>query len=257
MIQLKMTVPRLASISLALLMWVSSASDLLAQSNQTIQQLFVDGIALQSKGNYAQALKVWNEVIQKAPGEPAAYVNRGITRYGMNDLTGALKDFSEAIIKKRDYADAYFNRAVILSDLGDYQAAVADYQQYLTLNPNAPDSELARNKLNTLRQRERVATQPLLPERPSSPSSGAVSLGKISGYDATTDDTLLGLKVSVEKKLLQTSAAIYKKAQNFVVQMKRGTTIDQALKRSGLDRQSMIRLTWRGAAWRTYRVLIR
>jgi len=39
--------------------------------------------------------------------------------------------------------------------------------------------------------------------------------------------------------------------------MKRGATIDQALKRSGLGKQSMLRLAWRGAAWRTYKVFIR
>ncbi len=80
---------------------------------------------------------------------------------------------------------------------------------------------------------------------------------RCSGYNATTDDVLLGLKVSVDKKLISRRANLYSRTQNFVVQMRRGINLNQALKNTGLDYQSMRRLAWRGAAWRTYKIVIK
>jgi hypothetical protein len=84
-----------------------------------------------------------------------------------------------------------------------------------------------------------------------------VPLGKISGYDATTDDLLLGLKRSLQRELVPTNTPLNRQVPNFIALVRRGATIDQALKRSGLGRQSLIRLTWRGAAYRTYGIDIR
>ncbi len=320
-------------LSLISLMWLSvppiQAS---AQTASSVQQLFKDGYAQQNKGNYTKALQIWNQVIQKNPDEPAAYVNRGITRYLMRDLKGAAGDLSEAIQRKDNYANAYFNRAVVLSDLKEYDAAVVDYQKYLELAPNAPDSVQARNMLESLRKRiaarpsaptTTIASRPIAPSQPPAPprepapvtpeasrprpaalpqaavtpppevppligslgrpidtpvtaeptatnpapprplppspprTGTGVSVGRISGYDATTDDLLLGLRLGVERKVLSPRASVYKRTQNFVVRMKQGSTVDDALAATGLDRQAFIRLAWRGAAWRTYKIYIK
>ncbi|WP_164928807.1 tetratricopeptide repeat protein [Gloeobacter violaceus] len=324
----------LLGAGLASLVWISGpAGPVGSQTN--LQQLFKDAYAQQNKGNYTKALKIWNEVLQRSPDEPAAYVNRGITRYLMRDLRGAADDFGLAIDRKADYANAYFNRAVVYNDLKEFNRAVDDYGRYLELAPNAPDAPQARAMLDAARRRaaapsaaRRQATvSPPAPPQPSDPTSrsptgpttlastgaqadprpvrpplaasppvpvdepaaappatamplvsasrptelpavapspspvaarpGAVAVGKISGYDATTDDVLLGLRLSVERKVLSREAAVYGQTQNFVVRMERGSTVDEALKSTGLDRQALIRLAWRGAAWRTYKIYIK
>ncbi|MBW4696376.1 MAG: hypothetical protein KME03_00505 [Aphanocapsa lilacina HA4352-LM1] len=327
----------LLSAGLASLVWISGPADPVG-SQTNLQQLFKDAYAQQNKGNYTKALKIWNEVLQRSPDEPAAYVNRGITRYLMRDLRGAADDFGLAIDRKADYANAYFNRAVVYNDLKEFNRAVDDYGRYLELVPNAPDAPQARAMLDAARRAaapsaaRRQATgspparpQPSDPTRqppgdPATPAStgvqaeatssarpgplpvapsppvpveepvpppatamplvsasrptelpavapspspiaaarpGAVAVGKISGYDATTDDVLLGLRLSVERKVLSREAAVYGQTQNFVVRMKRGSTVDEALESTGLDRQALIRLAWRGAAWRTYKIYIK
>ncbi|AGY57092.1 tetratricopeptide repeat protein [Gloeobacter kilaueensis] len=323
------------SLSLAALAWTVPIGSLRAETN--VKQLFKDAYTQQNKGNYTKALRIWNEVVRRNPTEPAAYVNRGITRYLMRDLRGAADDFSQAISFKDDYADAYFDRAAIYRDLKEYDLAIADYQRYLQLAPNAPDADQARELLSALRKRPGIRTassrpapppvqsrpSPVAPvSRPAAPSApppdrqpapetastaapapgpdaapplvspstpasttdpsppapvlrtapppvaslpssksraggSAVSVGRVSGYDATTDDILLGLRLGVERNVLSRDASVYKQAQNFVVRMKRGATVDQALEATGLDRQSFLRLAWRGAAWRTYKIYIK
>jgi tetratricopeptide (TPR) repeat protein len=325
------------SVAVALLTFAPT-SIALAQSSAASQKLFTDAFASQNKGNYSKALQLWNQLIQEDPSEPAAYVNRGITRYYLKDLRGAVDDLSAAIERKSDYTDAYYNRAAILSAMKDYQGALADYEKYLELAPPDVDRKQVQALIDNLRKRvgtttaanpgtartgmttaanttsttspsgttgstgttgsepaatmggaatgastnagtngastaamastgnasasesneSTVASTSFLPSAQTVQlPPGVYSLGKISGYDATTEDLLLGLKLTTSRKLLSPSDPIYKKAQNFVVLMKRGKTIDQALQGSGLDRQSLIRLTWRGAAWRTYKVYIR
>lgn len=290
-----------ASLGLALALSVFSPLGLaLAQAPSSTQQLFNDAFNQQNKGNYAKALSLWSKAIEQNPNEPAAYVNRGITRYYLKDLRGAVEDLSVAIGKKADYTDAYYNRGTIRDLLKDYAGALEDFEKYRELAPAEAKNAQLTATIEGLRKKV-AATMPTLPvattpppvpttpppttppvpttppptpppvatEPPVVPSTtfipttptqlppGVVSLGKISGYDATTEDLLLGLKLSVSRKLLKTSDLTYKYSQNFVTQMKRGATIDQALKRSGLGKQSMLRLAWRGAAWRTYKVFIR
>ncbi len=308
-----------ASLGLALVLSVFSPLGLaLAQApSSTQQQLFNDAFNQQNKGNYAKALSLWTKAIEQNPNEPAAYVNRGITRYYLKDLRGAVEDLTVAIGKKADYTDAYYNRATIRDLLKDYTGALEDFEKYRELAPAEAKNAQLTATIDGLRKKVAatpppttppvattpppttppvattpppttppvattpppktppvattpppttppVATDPpvtpsttFIPTTPTQLPPGVVSLGKISGYDATTEDLLLGLKLSVSRKLLSTSDLTYKYSQNFVTQMKRGATIDQALKRSGLGKQSMLRLAWRGAAWRTYKVFIR
>lgn len=278
-----------ASLGLALALSVFSPFGLvLAQAPSSTQQLFNDAFNQQNKGNYAKALSLWTQAIQKNPNEPAAYVNRGITRFYLKDLRGAVEDLGVAITKKPDYTDAYYNRGTIRDLLKDYPGALADFEKYRELAPAEAKSTQLTATIDGLRKKVAPASTapsaetpaptsppaetvpPLVAtDSPSAPSTtfipttptqlapGVVSLGKVSGYDATTEDLLLGLKLSVARKLLTTSDLTYKYSQNFVTQMKNGATIDQALKRSRLGKQSMLRLAWRGAAWRTYKVFIR
>ncbi len=289
------------SIGIAFVLSASAPQGLLLAQTPSLQQLFKEGYELQNKQNYPKALQTWDQILQQYPNEVAAYVNRALTRYYLNDLRGAVDDLSVAISKKADYVDAYYNRATILNSLKEYGPALADYDKYLSLAPQEADKTQVRKIADGLRKRlaeqapvasnptpvasnpTPAPTQPASNTAPATPPTaaptapnpsqppvsilpaattptelpeGVVSIGKISGYDATTEDLLLGLKLSVQRKLLTTSNPTYKQGQNFIVNMKRGSTVDQSLRKSGLAKQSMIRLAWRGAAWRTYKVFI-
>ncbi|AGY59867.1 hypothetical protein [Gloeobacter kilaueensis] len=300
-------------ISLAALLLTTYPSGLLLAQTPPLQQLFKDAYEQQNKKNYPKALQIWDQLLAQYPNEAAAYVNRALTRYFLNDLRGAVDDLSAAIARKDDYADAYYNRGAILNSLKEYEPALKDYEKYISLAPiDDPNLPQVRQTVAALRKKigpnqppvvasnppqtpppatstpaaqttnpppaaspappatagtpiassstpgEKLDPQRLLAtQAPTELPPGVYSLGKIAGYDATTDDLLLGVKLSVQRKLLKPSDAVYKQAQNLVVLMQRGATVDQATRRSGLGKQSMIRLAWRGAAYRTYKVFIK
>ncbi|UFP93321.1 tetratricopeptide repeat protein [Gloeobacter morelensis] len=309
---MKLSLP--LGIALAALLSASSPpSGLLAQS-APLQARFKEAYTLQQSKDYSRARQVWDQLLKEYPNEAAAYVNRALTRYYLNDPRGAVADLTLAIEKKADYADAYYNRAAILNALKDYEPALQDYEKYVTLVPKEQDTSQVSKIVEDLKKKVAVAppappptvaraaapdtppptasaaaeSKPAPPtpappppaapapataaetetatnaaaplEASSAPTElppGVYSLGRIAGYDATTEDLLLGLKLSVDRKLLKPTDTVYQQAQNLVVQMKRGATVDQAARRSGLGKQSMIRLAWRGAAWRSYRVFIK
>ncbi|MBW4699500.1 MAG: tetratricopeptide repeat protein [Aphanocapsa lilacina HA4352-LM1] len=303
---MKLSLP--LSIALAALLSASSPpSGLLAQS-APLQARFKEAYTLQQSKDYSRARQVWDQLLKEYPNEAAAYVNRALTRYYLNDPRGAVGDLTLAIEKKADYADAYYNRAAILNALKDYELALRDYEKYVTLAPKEQDTSQVSKIVEDLKKKVAVAppappptvaradapdtppptasaaaeSKPAPPAAPapataaetetatnssaapleasSAPTElppGVYSLGRIAGYDATTEDLLLGLKLSVDRKLLKPTDTVYQQAQNLVVQMRRGATVDQATRRSGLGKQSMIRLAWRGAAWRSYRVFIK
>jgi tetratricopeptide (TPR) repeat protein len=215
--------------------------------------------------------------ISKKPDYIDAYYNRGTIRELLKDYAGALEDFE----KYRELVPAEAKSAQLVAIIDGLRkkvtattppvtpttpvATTPTTSPVATVPPTTPSVPTTPPpKTLPVETTPPVATEPsvapsvpFIATAPTQLPPGVVSLGKISGYDATTEDLLLGLKLSVSRKLLTPSDLTYKYSQNFVAQMKKGATIDQALKRSGLGKQSMLRLAWRGAAWRTYKVFIR
>ncbi|MDD2772176.1 MAG: tetratricopeptide repeat protein [Elusimicrobiales bacterium] len=70
-----------------------------------------------------------------APKESRNYLNRGMARKALGDIKGALADFSSAIELEPGNPDAYVNRGNFYNERGDLKAAMTDYESAIRLDP--------------------------------------------------------------------------------------------------------------------------
>ena len=101
----------------------------------TVEDYFQFGLDNQQKGNYAAAIKDYDQAIILNPQYADAYNNRGNAKNNLGDYNAAVADYNEAIRLNPKYANAYNNRGNAKSNLGDHTAAVADYDESIRLNP--------------------------------------------------------------------------------------------------------------------------
>jgi tetratricopeptide (TPR) repeat protein len=99
------------------------------------------------------------------PEEAQSDFLNGLLRADLGQLDGALEAFSAAFGSAPDWADPIYNRAIIHARLGNREAAVADFQEYLNLQPNAPDAILVSQRIGQLQT------------PPAAPISGGTAFG--------------------------------------------------------------------------------
>ncbi len=80
--------------------------------------MYFEGNALLSKGQYDKAIEKYNEAIKSFPAD-YVYFNRGNANYKKGDMKNALLDYSITIKMKDSYAEAYFQRALVKNSTGD------------------------------------------------------------------------------------------------------------------------------------------
>ena len=98
-----------------------------------------EGVKLWEKGNFQEAISLYNEAIQIKPDLSWAYNNRGVAYNDLGNYQQAIADCNKAIELDPKYAGAYSNRGVAYDDLGNYQQAIADYNKAIELNPKDAD----------------------------------------------------------------------------------------------------------------------
>ncbi len=89
--------------------------------------------AYTSLGDYQQALKDLDKVIQYKPKYTQAYYIRAINYIRLGYYQRALMDFDSAIKYKSDFAEAYYFRSYAYTLLGDYQRALKDLDKVIEL----------------------------------------------------------------------------------------------------------------------------
>jgi tetratricopeptide (TPR) repeat protein len=108
------------------------------------------GIYYFEKGNYAEAEKNYNRVLQmKLPNKTAyskAYVGKGQIKQLQNDWQGAMKDYNSALSFCPTY-EAYFNRGVLKMKTGDNDGALADYDNATQIEPFRTEAYINRGLL--------------------------------------------------------------------------------------------------------------
>lgn len=80
----------------------------------------------------AEAIRLFNQALEKNPDFIYAYVGRGLRKQQQGDLNGAIEDFSKAIDKNPLFRDAYIWRAKAKQQKGDgagYNADLAAAEQ--------------------------------------------------------------------------------------------------------------------------------
>ncbi len=129
------------------------------------------------KGDYDQALKEYERLLQRRADDPRLHFNAGTAAYRERKFQEALKQFNAALasqdLKLQELA--YYNRANSSYWLGDqaadpgkrteaWQQALKDYELSLKLNPGDADAKFnhafVKQKLEELKQQQQQKGQP-------------------------------------------------------------------------------------------------
>ncbi|MEB3306557.1 MAG: tetratricopeptide repeat protein [Cyanobacteriota bacterium] len=109
------------SVLLALILSVQ----LLGQAS--LPQLFDQALNASREGRFADALPLWNQVLEIAPRDAAAWSNRGNVQLALGDPEAAIADQSQAIALEPASPDPRLNRGTAEEALRRWDAAEADY----------------------------------------------------------------------------------------------------------------------------------
>ena len=91
--------------------------------------------ALYKKGQYEQAIALYDKAIQKDPQYETAYANKGLALGGLQRYPEALAALTKAIELDPKDAWSYSQRAYMYSQLGKYEEAVLDYDKAIEFDP--------------------------------------------------------------------------------------------------------------------------
>jgi tetratricopeptide (TPR) repeat protein len=114
------------------------SSDRLApppDSAASVPELFQQALEASRGGRFDRALPLWNLVLERAPGDAAAWSNRGNVQLALGDPLAAIADQDHSLLLEPDNADPHLNRGTAEEALGRWDAAAADYAWILERNP--------------------------------------------------------------------------------------------------------------------------
>lgn len=93
-------------------------------------------IAINSHGDYKQALDDIDHAIKLQPRMAGLYINRAFLRYKLDSYSGAMADYDYALTLEPLNVVALFNRALLLSEVNANDLALEDFNRVLKLTPD-------------------------------------------------------------------------------------------------------------------------
>ena len=115
---------------------ISTLLALLLGVQLLLPQLFDQALSASREGRFAEALPLWNQVLEVAPNDAAAWSNRGNVLLALGDPRAAIADQTKAIALDSESPDPHLNRGTAEEALGDWAAAEADYRWILERAPS-------------------------------------------------------------------------------------------------------------------------
>jgi Ca-activated chloride channel family protein len=147
---LSMIVRFIISFVVMILFATLSMADQLYSKNKKANELY-------KKGEYQEALKMYDGLSVESPNEPKLKMNKGSTHYRLNDLTKAEESYSAAASQckdKKTLADLFYNLGNIQYKLGEelssqgkqeamekYKEALENYIKSLDIKPSDRDAK--------------------------------------------------------------------------------------------------------------------
>lgn len=111
---------------------------------------FKKGVDLLKAGKHAQALKLFDDLLQQHPENADLYSERGVTYFHLNNLEASLKDMDKALELQPLKSYRYSSRAYIRGHAGLTNKAIEDYQKAIELDP---EDAVAHNNLGLLEEK--------------------------------------------------------------------------------------------------------
>ncbi|MGB5134478.1 MAG: tetratricopeptide repeat protein [Prochlorococcaceae cyanobacterium] len=108
-----------------------------------LQELFEQALQASRDGRFGEALPLWNQVLELAPGDAAAWSNRGNVQLALGDAQAAIADQTQSLELEPGSADPHLNRGTAEEALGRWEAAEADYRWILERAAGDPQDTAA------------------------------------------------------------------------------------------------------------------
>lgn len=112
----------------------TSTTTILERARELTDRAF----AATNRGDFAQAERLWSEILASFPNNAELWSNRGNARASQNHLEAAIADYDRAIELAPDQPDPYLNRGASLENAGRLTEAIADYNRVLAIDPDDP-----------------------------------------------------------------------------------------------------------------------
>jgi len=97
----------------------------------SLAQLFDQALAASREGSFDQALPLWNQVLELAPEDAAAWSNRGNVQLVLGDPIAAIADQERAMALEPSNPEPHLNRGIAEEALQRWGAAETDYRWIL------------------------------------------------------------------------------------------------------------------------------
>jgi len=113
-----------------------------------LPQLFDQALTASREGDFAAALPLWDQVLELAPDDAAAWSNRGNVQLALGHPEAAIADQTRAMELDPASPDPHLNRGTAEEALQRWDAAEADYRWILEANAaagEAPDASALYN----------------------------------------------------------------------------------------------------------------
>jgi len=95
---------------------------------------------------YKRAIADYDQALLLDPSRVAAYYERGLAYYYLDQNKRAIDDFDQAIRLDPSRAGAYSGRGLAYHDLEQYDRAIADFDQAIRLDPKRVAAYSGRGK---------------------------------------------------------------------------------------------------------------
>jgi len=104
---------------------------LAAPGPPSLAQLFDQALAASREGSFDQALPLWNQVLEMAPEDAAAWSNRGNVQLVLGDPLAAIADQERAMALEPSNPEPHLNRGIAEEALQRWGEAETDYRWIL------------------------------------------------------------------------------------------------------------------------------
>jgi tetratricopeptide (TPR) repeat protein len=96
----------------------ASLSSFCFSQDADFYNLYFEGNALLSKGQYDKSIDKYNQALKVFKAD-YVYFNRGNAYFGKKDYPNALTDYTQTITMNKEYAEAYCQRGILKGTTGD------------------------------------------------------------------------------------------------------------------------------------------
>ncbi|EKE02285.1 MAG: hypothetical protein ACD_20C00402G0015 [uncultured bacterium] len=120
--------------------------------SQNAKVLLNKGIAQVKSGDNTNAIKSFNELINKYPDLAIGYYNLGLAYAENKNLNKAINSWEQAVLIDDSYADAYYNLGLAYKTLHNKKKAAESLANYISIRPDEPGNDQIRKELAALQE---------------------------------------------------------------------------------------------------------